>query len=84
MQPVSDTRIREAILTLLQFRGREKSLCPSEVARYLEPEEWRPLMDPVRAVALHLRQEGKIRITRGGQELTGPDLKCGPVRLKLR
>lgn len=43
--------MRDAILDLALRRGRERSLCPSEVAKTLEPEEWRALMPEVRKVA---------------------------------
>ena len=43
---VSDAEIEAKILELLD--AREGTICPSDAARALA-EDWRPLMDPVRA-----------------------------------
>lgn len=53
--------------------------CPSAIARDLAAD-WRPLMAPIRAEALRLQAEGRLRITQGGLPVPGPDL-CGPIRL---
>ena len=39
-----DSAITNEILRLVGMRGTGKSICPSEVARTLEPSNWRPLM----------------------------------------
>jgi hypothetical protein len=75
---VSD-RVRAAILDLALQRGRAKSLCPSEVARALDPD-WRPLMAEVRAVAAAMPE---IVATQNGQEVD-PLTARGPIRLRLR
>ena len=72
-------RIRALILDLALRRGREKSLCPSEVAKALDPD-WRPRMAEVRAVATTMPE---IMATRGGREVD-PVTAPGPIRLRLR
>jgi hypothetical protein len=70
-----------AILRAVAARGRDKSVCPSEVARALDPVDWRALMPAVRTAASALAQAGRIRITQGGRRLDGP--WRGPIRLRL-
>lgn len=72
-------RIRAAILDLALQRGRETSLCPSEVAKSLA-EDWRPLMPEVRTVAAGMPE---IVATQGGTEVD-PLAARGPIRLRLR
>ena len=71
--------VRTAILDLALRRGRERSLCPSEVAKTLA-EDWRPLMPKVRAVAATMPE---IMATQGGREVD-PLAARGPIRLRLR
>ncbi len=71
--------IRAAILNLALARGRDRSLCPSEVARALDPD-WRPLMAQVRTVAASMPE---IMATQGGIEVD-PVTAKGPIRLRLR
>ncbi|MDZ4088871.1 MAG: DUF3253 domain-containing protein [Tabrizicola sp.] len=74
------TWLREAILDLALQRGRDKSLCPSEVARALEPEDWQALMPEVRRVAGGMPE---IMATQNGVEVD-PVAARGPIRLRLR
>lgn len=74
------TGLREAILALALQRGRDKSLCPSEVARALEPEDWQALMPEVRRVAAGMPE---IMATQNGVEVD-PVTARGPIRLRLR
>lgn len=73
-------QVRDAILDLAVRRGRGKSLCPSEVAKALEPEDWQALMQVVRQVA---GQMPEIVATQGGEEVD-PVAARGPIRLRLR
>jgi Protein of unknown function (DUF3253) len=75
---VSD-RIRAAILDLALARGREKSLCPSEVAKALSPN-WRAPMPQVRATAAGMPE---IMATQGDTKVD-PLTARGPMRLRLR
>jgi hypothetical protein len=73
--------IADAILQAVTARGPDKSICPSEVARALDPAGWRALMPGVRVAALALAREGRIRITQAGRQVDGP--LRGPIRLRL-
>lgn len=72
--------VRDAILDLALRRGQEKSLCPSEVAKALEPEDWQALMPEVRRVAAGMPE---IVATQNGVEVD-PVTARGPIRLRLR
>lgn len=79
---MSPEEIRETILTLTTHRGLGKTICPSEVARQLRPDAWRPLMQAVRDVADELRVQGKLRITQKGVEVNPKSVR-GAIRLGL-
>jgi len=79
----SDELVAENILEISQQRGREKSLCPSEVARVLLPNDWRSLMPDVRSVAGKMTRQGFIKITQKGKEVD-PEAVKGPIRISLR
>jgi len=70
-------------LDLLCRRGPGKSLCPSEVARALAPQDWRAQMEPVRKAARELARAGRIRVTQKEKELSPDSPWRGPVRLRL-
>lgn len=80
----SDQDIEQMILTLCHERGAGKTLCPSEAARGLSPEDetWRALMPRVRERAQRLAQMGHIAIFRKGVPLTDHDV-TGVIRLGL-
>jgi hypothetical protein len=76
-------RIRATILKLLQRRETGKTICPSDAARALAGERFRPLMTPVRDVAAELADEGRIEVTQSGRPVD-PRGTRGPIRLRLR
>ncbi len=82
-----DKQLESTILHLLQERGADKTICPSEAARAVagsdERQAWEPLMEPARAAARRLVAAGKIDITQGGHVVDGSTAK-GPIRLRLR
>jgi hypothetical protein len=69
--------IRSAILGLLAARATGATVCPSQVARRLIPQHWRPLMQPVRQAAGDA--EGWIEVTQGGEVVAARDSR-GPIR----
>ena len=72
------------ILSKLGERARGATICPSEVARSLAPDdEWRALMEPVRQAARRLVAKGVLDITQGGHVVDASTAK-GPIRLRLR
>jgi hypothetical protein len=73
--------IADAILRLTAERGAEKSICPSEVARAVGGEAWRPLMGQVRAAAAALSRDGRVEILRKGRPIA-PEAMHGVIRLR--
>jgi hypothetical protein len=81
---MSDERLEDAILRLLDERGAGKTICPSDVARDVgTPDGWRHLMEPVRAAARRLVGVGTVEITQRG-EVVDLDSVRGPVRIRRR
>lgn len=78
---VTDKHIRDAIAGLLKNRQPPATLCPSEVARALAPDDWRPLMPQVRAVACAMAKGGELDIRQGGQTVDPDAPLRGPIRL---
>jgi uncharacterized protein DUF3253 len=79
---VSDARIEQTILDLLAERDPGKTICPSDAARALDAENFRPLMDPVRAVARDLVARGQLEVTQSGR-VVDIDTARGAIRLRL-
>lgn len=76
-------RLREAILTLAARRA-PGTICPSDAARAVDPENWRELMDLTRRVARELACAGDVVVTQKGVVLD-PDADWrGPVRIRVR
>ena len=78
----TDPKIRDCILALARKRGPDKSLCPSEVARDLSPEDWRWLMTDVRRVAASLVKEKLVVATQFGNRVDPLDAK-GHIRISI-
>jgi hypothetical protein len=72
----------ETILHLASLRGSDKTICPSEVARNIWPDNWRKHMAEVRNAAFHLRDEGKVQIKQKGKPVEGNEL-VGPIRIAI-
>ena len=79
MTPMPDPAILErTMLDLAAARGADKSICPSEVARAVSgdhPDQWGPLMLPVRRVAVRLMKEGRLVILRKGKPVDPDDFR---------
>ncbi len=80
--PPADSAIGDAVLRLAAERGARGTICPSEVARALRPEDWRPLMGPVRRVAVALAREGRLQVLRKGRPADLDALR-GVIRLRV-
>lgn len=74
-------QLEAAILALLAARAETSSICPSDAARAVAPEDWRPLMEPVRRAAARLADRGEVEITQHGNVV---DLAAarGPIRIR--
>ena len=80
--PTSRQTIADEILRQTTARGADRSICPSEVARALDPD-WRRLMAPVRRAAADLADAGRIDILRKGKPIP-PQEMHGVIRLRWR
>ena len=79
-----DRDIERAIVDLLARRAPGASICPSEAARGLWPDDWRAGMPRVRAVAAALAADGRLRVTQGAAGIAADDVRdaAGPIRLR--
>jgi hypothetical protein len=77
--------IEQEILRQAAARGAGKSICPSEVARALAPENeaWRRLMSQVRAAAIRLAREGRVEVLRKGKPVDPNAEIRGVIRLRI-
>lgn len=78
---MTDEEIRQSIEGILDRRQPSATICPSEVARALDPTEWRRLMPLVRAVAVVMAKEGALRISQAGNKVDLDRPFKGPIRL---
>jgi len=77
----TDLALEQSILELLERRARGATICPSEAARAVGGDDWRPLMEPARAAARRLVARGEVEITQGGRVVDGSTAR-GPVRVR--
>lgn len=74
------TKYMELILELLQIRGSQKSICPSEILPK-EHKQNKQIMERVRSAGRLLAYENQIEITQKGKVVT--DFK-GRIRFRIR
>jgi hypothetical protein len=77
----TDRQLEQRIDELLAARARDASICPSDVARSLEPDDWRPLMEPARRAARRMVARGEVEITQHGS-VVDPSTAKGPIRIR--
>nr|WP_166760069.1 DUF2256 and DUF3253 domain-containing protein [Frigoribacterium faeni] len=81
-----DRQLEERIRELLAARAATSTICPSDVARSIAPDDeaaWRDLMEPVRRAARRLVAAGEVDITQGGS-VVDPSTAKGPIRIRKR
>jgi uncharacterized protein DUF3253 len=80
---VSDAQIEAAIARLLARRAPGASICPSDAARAVAGDGgFRPLMEPVRAVARTMAARGALEVTQRGAPVD-PESARGAIRYRL-
>ncbi|MEL6497707.1 MAG: DUF2256 and DUF3253 domain-containing protein [Planctomycetota bacterium] len=79
----TDAALEQAILDLLDSRERGKTICPSEAAKAVSPDQWRDFMEPARMAGRRLIEQGKVVFTQQGHEID-PSRAKGPIRIRLR
>jgi sarcosine oxidase gamma subunit len=77
----TDRALESAIGDLLDGRARTSSTCPSEAARRVAPDDWRPLMEPARRAARRMVARGEVEITQHGA-VVDPSTAKGPIRIR--
>ena len=77
---MSSAVIARAIRRILRERRAGGSICPSEVARAIDPDDWRSRMADVRRVAAKLASEGEVIVTQRGRDVDILTAR-GPVRI---
>lgn len=77
----TDRALEQRIDELLAARARGASICPSEVARSVAPDDWRPLMEPARRAARRMVARGEVEITQHGS-VVDPSTAKGPIRIR--
>ena len=78
----ADRDLERRILQMLGQRAATSTICPSDVARAAKPDDWRPLMEPVRRAARRLVDRGEVEITQAGH-VVDPSSAKGPIRIRL-
>ncbi len=78
-----EAEIERVLLDLAAARGPDKSFCPSEAARRIDPADWRAAMPAVHAAAERLARAGALVIMQGGRQVT-PESARGAYRLGVR
>lgn len=76
-----DARLESVLRTRLGALSAGSTLCPSEIARLVGGDDWRPLMEPTRRAARRLVAEGAAEITQGGV-VVDPSRARGPIRVR--
>ena len=74
--------IEETILDLLQNRKDGRSICPTDVAKALDPDGFQRKLGLVKAAAVGMARRGGLWITRKGKPVN-PEKFKGVYRLKL-
>jgi hypothetical protein len=70
------------LMAFAHRRGPGKTFCPSEIARQLEPKNWRGLMEVIRFVGQELVEGDFLLCTQKGNPVN-PLKATGPIRFGL-
>jgi hypothetical protein len=79
----TDRELEETIRRLLAARALSSTICPSDAARAVSPDDWRDLMEPARRAARRMVAAGEVDITQGGA-VVDPLQVRGPIRIRRR
>ena len=81
VRPVDRER-EAAIVSLLEKRAGGATICPSEAAKVVSPDDWRDLMEPARCAARRLVAAEHVVITQKGR-IVDPSTAKGPIRIRF-
>lgn len=76
-----DCELEKTILVLLS--SRSGTICPSDAAQAVSPDEWRDLMEDTRMAARRLVATGDVEITQHAG-VVDPSSAKGPIRIRRR
>lgn len=74
--------LETAILEMGRIRGHT-SFCPSEVVRWLYPQDWRHFMQDIQLEMMRLYREGKLVVLQNNKAIDPLELPVGPVRIRV-
>ena len=77
------TRVEAAILALAGHRAPDRSICPSDAARAVGGDTWRPLVPIAQQAARDLARAGDVIVTQRGEPLDPSQAWKGPIRIRL-
>ncbi|WP_304517661.1 DUF3253 domain-containing protein [Cecembia rubra] len=83
MEEKAENILEMAILEMGRMR-KGGTFCPSEVVRWMYPQDWRFFMDDVKEVMMKLYREGKITVFQKNNPVDIHSIPKGPVRIKLK
>jgi hypothetical protein len=75
-------RVEETLLALLSQVREGESISPNDVAKAVDPENWRRELPKVKAVAIGLARQGRIDLLRKGKPADPDDVR-GIYRLRM-
>ena len=75
-------RVEETLMALLSQVREGESISPNDVAKTVDPENWRRELPKVKAVAVGLARQGRLEVLRKGKPADPDDLR-GIYRLRL-
>lgn len=76
----TDRALERTVLELLEQRARGATICPSEAARVVGGEAWRPLMEAARAAAGGWSPRATWKSCRAAA--ADPSTAKGPIRIR--
>jgi len=79
---VDRQRIRSRIMSVLAARGPDATVTPTEIAKDLDPNDWRKYLRLVREEAIALARTDRIEILRRGKWVNPDDVR-GVIRFRL-
>ena len=79
---IKNSNIKDQIFKMAEVRGADKTFCPSEIARKLDPENWHQYMKKVRECGKELIQKNELVCTQG-VKIVDPLKAKGPIRFGL-
>jgi len=74
--------LETAIMEMGRVRGNT-TFCPSEVVRWIYPQDWRHFMQEVQLEMMRLYREGKLVVLQNNEAIDPMKKPIGPVRIRV-